>query len=139
MKYLIFLLLMVNNVCLAGPYFDCLVKKNYDVTDDGALAVSVLSDYVVGKKFIVNRNSGHISGCCGMRTPAHNLVLLKVISYGDSNNNFKSIAVWEDQTQQITIKTITGFSGESAAEEKPFTALSSGRVLTGLCEEGYQS
>ena len=45
----------------------------------------------------------------------------------------KAIAIWPDQTQQITIETIKGFDGR--IPNKPF-CINSGTVLTGLCIMG---
>ena len=55
-----------------------------------------------------------------MNTFTKDLLELKVISYGDSFTNFKSIAIWPDQTQQITIETIKGFDGKGVPEKKTF-------------------
>ena len=139
MKNLLFLLVMFSNICLAESVFECVVKADYYLNHDGALEASSLSKYVVGKKFTIYRKSGHILGCCGMSTFLNEPVEVKVITYGDSYMNFKSVAIWEEQIQQVIVKTITGFDGKPIPEEKPFTAFTSGRILTGLCKEGYQS
>ena len=133
----ILILIVLSYSCqsFSGSIFECDLLNVWAINKHGDLEKPKLYSDVKGK-FIIDRNTGIIEGDY-ISTWPNNLITVKVISYGDSNTNFKSIAIWEDQTQQITVETIS-FSGKDNQTSKPFTALSMGQIYTGLCKEGYR-
>jgi len=121
------LLLTASYSSYAINDFKCVVKEVYKLDDSGKLVTEagfVTPD--VGSSFIVNRQSGQITG--EKITNTMSGVMPKVYDVLPSENYYKAITVYQYTIDYLEIQT------NKKSKEKPFVYKGAfGEVITGLC------
>lgn len=123
------LILMWSAPALAAMDFSCTVKEVYRLSDEGFLVPGKgFSTPDVGSEFIVNRQSGQITGHKITNTMSG--VMPSVYSHLPTENSYSAITVYEPN-YTIDFLQVHEYVG---APEKPFLYKGAfGEVVTGIC------
>lgn len=112
----------------ANEHYICTIKVEYALQDSGTVDKSKFSDYITGKKFVVDRVTGVVRGDFISTTGANNIV---VVDRGSEANSFKSYwthpRIASAPLAYLEIRTFLG-------AKPPFLAVNHSGIYTGVCE-----
>ena len=95
MKFIIFIMciLITSTNCYAYNNFRCLVKDSVTLELNGKLShETVVAKYSLGKEFVVNRQTGQITGSGFINTMSGQMPT--VYNYLPSENGFQAITIF---------------------------------------------
>jgi hypothetical protein len=103
------------------------VEHVYDLADDASLSPSYFEKTMKGGTFSVSRFTREI---VGQVLPTLLSTSTRVVSYGSTENSFKTVADFEGQVQVLEVKEF------KEGSIKPFVAMSMGGagIVTGECK-----
>lgn len=123
---LILWLTALNHAAAGIDAYKCRIYFSSDLQDDGVMRPSDFSKFYVGKEFIVDKETGRISG----RISNHNASgQPQVLDYGSNEQAFKALTIYRPR---ISIDSIYIKEFQDSGE-KPFLLMKGSTVYSGIC------